>query len=146
MVAKRIVGFMDSARQIIFDTPGLSAQEVYRRASELAKRQGKNLSAAQNPQGSLVATLHKSHMQFGLKRQKIGRDYLFYPAKFALVSATPSVAAQAPDNDGCCMSLPSDVDKRLEALVSLGRFQSKGEAQQELITIGLDTLLAKLAS
>lgn len=146
MAAKRIVGFMDLARQILGQTPGLTAQEVYRRANELSKLQGKKLSAAKSPQGSLVATLHKSHVQFGLKRHKIGRDYLFYPANSQIDSQSSSFAPRSTSSDEDGLSLPPDVEKRLDALVDLGRFRDKEEAQRELITIGLDTLLARLAN
>lgn len=140
---KRIVGFMASARQIVQQTPGLTAQEVYKRANEMAKQRGTKLSAAKSPQGSLVATLHKHHAPYGLERRRVGRQYLYYIN--AASPASPPATGIAT-NSNVSLTLPEEVDKRLEALVSLGRFRDKQEAQRELISIGLQTLMAKLAS
>lgn len=144
MLVKRVVGFMQLARQIVSQTPGLTAQEVYKRANEMAKQQGRRLSAAKSPQGSLVATLHKHHPYYGLDRRKVGREFRYYPAgSNGSVELRPSTATSPTTS---CLGLPSEVDTRLEALVNLGRFRDKEEAQRELISIGLQTLMAKLAS
>ena len=144
MFPKRIVGFMELARQILNQTPGLRAQEVYKRANEMAKQQGRKLSASKSPQGSLVATLHKHHAHYGLKRERVGREYLYYPRDPGIAPASPAAAGIATSSNGCCLNLPAELHKRVEALVNLGRFRDEQEAQQELIAIGLQTLMARL--
>ena len=75
---KRITGFMPLARNIVLKFPGLKAQEVYQMV--MAEHPGEVLSASANPEGSLVATLHKHHRQYGLERRRdsTGR-YRYYP-------------------------------------------------------------------
>ena len=141
MLPRRVVGFMGLACQIVKQTPGLTAQEVYRRASDMAKHDNKRLSAAKSPQGSLVATLHKHYHAYGLQRKRVGREYQYYPAA---LPATTGGAAILATFDGR-IALPPESEKQVEALVNLGRFSNKEEAQRELIAIGLKTLLAKLA-
>ena len=77
---KRITGFMPLARQVVHDSPGLTAKEVYYQVARLAEAEGIPISAASNPQISLVATLAKAHKDFDLKREK-GRDgnWRYYP-------------------------------------------------------------------
>ena len=143
MLPKRITGFMDLAQQIVDQTPGLTAQEIYRRACEIAKPQNRKLSAAKSPQGSLVATLHKHYSHYGLTRKRVGREFQYFPVTSGN-SPPKTPATVAPDH--CCLTLPNELNNRLDALVSLGRFQNKCEAQRELVAIGLEVLLAKLAS
>ena len=144
MFPKRIIGFMGLARQVILQTPGLTAQEVYTKATEIAKLRNRRLSASGNPQNSLVATLHKHYSHYGLERREgIGREFRFYPEGSEMPPARTGVTSSP---NGCCLALPPELDKRLEALVNLGRFPDKHKAQQELIAMGLQTLMAKLAS
>lgn len=77
---KRVTGFMPFAKELVYECPGLTAQEIYSAAVEYFDDQGKPLSAAQNPETSLVCTLHKSYQDYGLMRVKTaGRNYRFYP-------------------------------------------------------------------
>jgi len=138
-VPKRIVGFMDLARRIVSQTPDLTAQEIYKRAKDVAEKQNKKISAAKSPQGSLVATLHKHHKQYGLERRRVGREFHYFVEGFR-----HSHAGSVTMSDNSCLVLSAEVNARVEALVSLGRFPNKEEAQRDLISIGLDTLLAKL--
>ena len=146
MFPRRIVGFMELARQIINKTPGLTAQEVYRRADEIARQEGRKLSAAKSPQGSLVATLHKHHAQYGLRREKDGRGYRYYPANLSFETPPSATIGPVATSNGCCLALPPELDKQLDALISLGRFNDRHEAQQALIAMGLQTMVAKLTS
>ena len=139
---RRVVGFMGLAREILTKTPGLTAQEVYRRANEIARQENRSLSAAMSPQGSLVATLHKHHESYGLERRQVGRQYRYFPAGSGMSRGGTGATVSTDD---CCLALPAEVDKGLEALVTLGRFSDKHDARQELIAIGLQTLMAKLA-
>lgn len=144
MVVKRVFGFMQIAKEIIIATPGLTAQEIYIKASDVARKQGRHLSAAKDPQGSLVATLHKHHPHYGLERRKIGREFRYYPVGSKEI--VPLGASANGNPAGGCLQLPDELEQRIDALVSLGRFRDKEEAQRELIGIGLATLMSKLAS
>ncbi len=76
---KRVTGFMPLAKWVVGETPGLTAKEVYDRVVQLSKDERIEISAASNPQASLVATLSKVHQDFGMERRR-GRDgkYRFY--------------------------------------------------------------------
>lgn len=140
---RRIVGFMALAREIVFQTPGLTAQEIYRQAADIAKLQSKVLSAAESPQASLVATLHKHHRKFGLERKKVGREYQYY----SVISELRDVADTNSDTLGKdWLALPEELEKWIDALVNLGRFPNRQTAQKELIAIGAQTLIAKIAN
>ena len=142
-MVKRVGGFMELARQIVRQTPGLTAQEVYKRANEVAKQRDKKLSAAKSPQASLVATLHKHYGQHGLERKLIGREFHYSPAD---VGASQGGMGINAGSGGCCRTLSSELDNRIDALVKLGRFPDKQTAERELVTIGIEALIAKLAS
>ena len=133
---------MKLARQIVTQTPGLTAQEVVERA----KRTGQVISAAKNPDASLVGTLHKVHKQFGMERRvdDSGR-FRYYPKGISQAAPTPSVKDSA-SNGGCCITLlPEDV-RRVRALVELGRYDSEHDAHRDLVKKGLEELLARLST
>ena len=77
---KRITGFMVFASELIADSPGLTAQEVFEAYDDYCAEEGIPMSAAADKKGSLVCTLHKCHKDFGLQRiKRQGRNYRFYP-------------------------------------------------------------------
>ena len=141
---KRVPGFMALARQIVTQTPGLTAQQVV----EIAKRTGKVLSAAANPDGSLVATLHKHHQQFGLERRGDAEGrFRYYPKGIAQVSPASILAVQdSPDNGGCCIYLSPEESRRLGALLELGIYTSEHDAHCDLVKKGLEAILSRLSA
>ncbi len=139
---KRVTGFMQLAKEVIIGSPGLTAQEVYQKVRNVAKTRGVALSAATNPESSLVATLHKHHRQYDLERSKQAGHYRFFPKQ---VTPTPHSPLQ-PVNDDCCLDLSLEDTKRIKALVELGRYANKHDAYRGLIKTGLDTLLSKLSA
>ncbi len=163
---KRITGFMALAKQIVRDEPGLTAQEIYSRADKYARQTNIRLSASSTPEASLVATLHKTHREHGLKRE-IGRDgKLRYfpegqgaadnPLPTAIDERPVSLVGQPPHdatdrhlnaaaNDGnCCIDLPSKDQAIVEALVGRGKYADLHEAHRSLVSKGLDALLSNL--
>ena len=145
MPPKRVGGFMRLARDIVDANPGLTAQEIYARADAIATQKGIRLSAARSAQGSLVATLHKHYTDYGLERKQRGRQFHYYLKGAAEGHGLPK-ASHASETGGCCLDLPEEDNRRLDALISLGRFKDKQEAQRELVALGLQSLLAKLTS
>ena len=73
---RRITGFMPLAKSIIAANPGLAAHEVVSMALGYSDEEGIPISAAANPRASLTATLHKSHEDYGLERER-GADGTF---------------------------------------------------------------------
>lgn len=139
---KRVPGFMALARQIVTQTPGLTAQEVV----EMAKRTGRVLSAAANPDGSLVATLHKHHSQFGLERRSDpGGRFRYYPKGIGQAPPTPTGQVSTA-NGGCCIGLSSEDLRRVRALVALGRYADEHDAHRDLVKKGLEEILSRLSA
>ena len=133
---------MALAQEIITQTPGLTAQEVV----EKAKRTGKVISAAANPDASLVGTLHKVHNSFGLERRidASGR-FRYYTKGISQTPPTPSVK-DSTSNGGCCITLSPEDVRRVRALVDLGRYDSEHDAHRDLVKKGLEELLARLST
>src|SRR3989442_14312930 len=71
---KRVRGFSQAAKTYVEQHPGKTAQEVVRYLLGTGAVQ----SAAQEPEGSLVATLHKHHVQVGLERRYDKGIYRYY--------------------------------------------------------------------
>ena len=160
---KRITGFMAFARDMINDTPGLTAQEVYSLAMQYSEEMGVRLSAAANPEASLVATLHKGHSDYGLERRR-GKDgkLRFYPEGQApgedlANQPLPRPAQQqsptvewhssqeiAPCKDGCCIELLSDDSMAIKLLVTRGLYPDEHAAHRDLVKKGLEVVFGKL--
>ena len=85
-MATKIRGFSADAKRLIEQHPGMTAQEIYRQL----RLQGKAQSAAQDPQGSLVATLHKYHRQLGVERRYERGVYHYYPKGYGGSQPPPS--------------------------------------------------------
>ncbi len=161
---KRITGFMAFARDMVHDTPGLTAQEVYSLAMKYSEEMGVRLSAAANPEASLVATLHKGHSDYGLERRR-GRDgkLRFYPEGKApyedppiysppgrSYSERPLIIDHEPsekdlDCEGrCCIELSFEDTKRIRALVDLGKYSNEHYAHSDLVKKGLEVVLGSI--
>ena len=85
-MTKKIRGFSANAKRFIEEHPGVTAQEIYRQL----RLQGKAPSAAQDPQGSLVATLHKYHRELGVERRYEGGAFHYYPKGYGGSQPPPS--------------------------------------------------------
>ena len=85
-MATKIRGFSADAQRLIEQHPGMTAQEIFRQL----RLEGKAGSAAQDPQGSLVATLHKHHRNLGVERRYEGGAYHFYPKGYGGSQPPPS--------------------------------------------------------
>ena len=170
---KRITGFMAFAKDLITDEPGLTAQEVYVQAARYSEDTGVSLSAAGNPQGSLVATLHKSHRDYGLERRpgRDGKNRFYLAGQESLVDPATS-RPSAPDGqnaehdpiemgasmqhqyngenhrwDGrCCIDIRPQDMSRIKALVALGLYPNEHQAHRELVEKGLEVVVAKLST
>lgn len=124
----RIPGFIRLARSIIQAEPGLTAQEIVFRALQSSETTGVPLSASKNPEGSLAATLHKVHGDYGLERRP-GEDgvYRYYSVTQG-ITADPreSVFSSGPVsfNDPELVKGPS-----VDALTSSSRDGYAGDSQ-----------------
>ena len=164
-IPKRVTGFMPLAKEVLDAEPGLTAQEIFPRVVQLAERRGIQISAASDPQASLVATLHKVYRDFGLVRvADKARRYRYYPEDQAphdttlvvprlhdIVKEQPQVmVVDPPKGDspstgpGCCIHLSTADSKRIRALVDLGRYSNEHEAHSDLVKKGLESFLSKL--
>jgi hypothetical protein len=125
-----IRGFMADARRYVQQNPGQTAQEIFR---EL-RRQGRAQSDAQDPQASLVATLHKYHTQVGLERRKEGGAYRYYPRGYgngapAPSGPTPTISAPGHGSVDIRVRVPSDVANFLDGMMAANEMlHDRGEA------------------
>lgn len=74
-MSRRVTGFSRTAKSYVEQHPGKTAQEIVRYLLGTGAVQ----SAALEPEGSLVATLHKHHIQLGLERRYDNGTYRYYP-------------------------------------------------------------------
>ena len=75
----RVSGFMNLARGVVANEPGLTAKEVYSKVARLAQAQGIPISAAPDPERSLTNTLNKYYEDFGMGRRRgMDRIYRYY--------------------------------------------------------------------
>ena len=156
---RRISGFMDIARETIHKKPGLTAKDVYLLAERSSEETGRPISAAANPEASLVATLHKYHREHGLER-RVGKGgvYRYYPkgqapiepwedtSKGSEVTIPPKTQEHHQQSvAGCCIELPSQDFERIKALVVLGKYANEHEAHSDLVKKGLDVILNEIS-
>jgi hypothetical protein len=139
---RRRTGFMNKAKAIVLQSAGLTAQEVYQRLAAT----GEVLSAAQDPQASLVAALHKYYSKHGLERRRDASGRYHYYAKgqsqpHASVETDPTNGC----NECCCITLSPDETKRIRALVDLGQYPNEHEAHRDLVKKGLAEILSRLS-
>jgi len=88
----KIRGFSAQARTYVEQHPGLTAKEIF----EALRREGKADSAARDPQGSLVATLHKYHREMGLTRVYDRGTYRYYSKGNGSGGSPPSPLVREP--------------------------------------------------
>ena len=91
-------GFLEQAVEEIKIRPGQSANEIVNRLLQ----GGMATSSAQNPVGSLVATLHKHYESKGIWREWQEGQYRFYPQP-----------VKVPSDERASRSSESDADWKL---------------------------------
>lgn len=143
--SRRGRGFMALATAILNTKPGLTASQVASAALMEARTRGITVSASDDPQGSLISTLHKRHSQFGLVRRLVDGEYRFYP-KDGGTTALPASSPGRATGDACCRNVSEEDSARIKALVQLGLYSDEDAASRSLVKLGLEALLAKLAS
>lgn len=138
---KKIKGFLREAVLEIQRQPGLTAQQIVGRLL----RSGRVQSAAQNPEGSLVATLHKHHRDHGVERRRNGGTYRFYPSNGG-TGLSPTVPTEVQRNSGSgdgdilvTLRLPRRVADILDVLVAAGTCRTRDEAANWLIEKGISS-------
>ena len=144
---RRIIGFMPSAARYIQDHPGLTAQEIVRKVIQATRTP---LSAASNPQESLVATLHQNHQSYDIVRS-MGQDrrYRFYPRNTTSSgnhppttgAPTPPRVEEPTDQEGCCIQLSQEDRQAIDALVVLGVYRDIHQAHQGLLGLGMEQVI-----
>lgn len=123
----RARGFLEWAEDYIGSNPGLTAQDIARKCLDL----GIVMSTAQNPEASLVATLHKHYTDRNIFRRKEFGAYRFYPSdtEIPIPDSMPVKASSdriTPDQLQRLISLADD-------LVDVGKFESQADALVWLI-------------
>ncbi len=161
MVAKKSRGFSASAQKLIIQQPGLTAKEIVTRLLT----SGEATSYAQNPVGSLIATLQKHYTDIGVDRRREGGIYRFYPNSItnaedhsgsnqpsqplSTVVSAPPQPPRPPSTDNQ-PGQPSGTDEievtvRLSRVivdiidnaVASGRYKQRNEAIQRLLQRGI---------
>ena len=137
---KKIRGFSSKAGPYIARHPGLTAQDIVRSLL----RSGEVQSAAENPEGSLVATLHKHHKEIGVERRRDGGVYRYYPNDDgAGLRANASLAQAGSDsqNDDVVVTvrLRRAVADIADVLVASGKCQTRSHAVTWLIERGISS-------
>ena len=125
----RARGFMAWAEDYIASHPGLTAQEIASWCLIL----GVVTSEAQNPEASLVATLHKHHSDEGrnIVRRRESGVYRFYPVDSQIEESQP-----APDTTATDKITPDQLHKLVavaDQLVEIGKFKKQADALVWLI-------------
>ena len=126
----KIRGFSAHAKRLIEQHPGMTAQEIYRQLD----LQGKAPSAAQNPQGSLVATLHKHHLALGVERRYDGGAFHYYPKGYGGRQPPPSgpVGTASRSDDGMVdvrVRLPKERADLLDGMIiANARLRNRSDA------------------
>jgi len=134
---RKIRGFSSKARPYIEGHPGMTAQQIVR--SLLAS--GEVQSAAENPEGSLVATLHKHHREIGVERRRDGGVYRYFPMGNGPGSGGPvrpvSLSSDSSDDVVVTVRLRRPVADVADVLVASGKCRTRGEAVGWLIEKGI---------
>lgn len=110
-------GFLEEAVKEIRTRPGQSANEIATRLLD----DGRATSTAENPIGSLVATLHKHHAGKSVRREWQAGQYRYYPqsdSKTAGTGESPILGESYP-SDEFVNSLPKDCIDYIHALLVL---------------------------
>jgi len=140
-MARRITGFSREAGTYIERHPGKTAQDIVRSLLQSGSVQ----SAADNPEGSLVATLHKHHKQIGVERRWDSGVYRYYPknGQSPPLPPPPKISVDdQPEGDKVLVKLwlPQAVTDVADTLVASGVCENRGEAVSWLIGRGISAI------
>lgn len=120
-------GFLEWAEDYIDSNPGRTAQHIVH--TGLAS--GAVASDAGNPQGSLVATLHKHHADHGrIVRHwdQIDRVYRFYPAGARTRVYAKPASPEPPTPAAAPAVTIGQLRNVADTLVHLGKFPNQADA------------------
>ena len=134
----RAHGFLEEAVKEIIARPGQTANEIAKRLLE----DGRAKSMAENPIGSLVATLHKHHAAKSISREWRKGQFRYYPAGALEDSETDSLLKFG---DGEAVEepvgwLPKDCLDFVDALLELSQFSNRQDAVIWLIRKGKESV------
>ncbi len=137
---KKIRGFSSKAGPYIERHPGMTAQDIVRSLL----RSGEVQSAAENPEGSLVATLHKHHKAIGVERRKDGGVYRYYPQGNGAgphgTAPLPQAGSDSRNEDVVVtVRLRRSVADIADVLVASGKCQTRSEAVTWLVEKGISS-------
>ena len=137
---RRIRGFSHAAGQYIETHPGKTAQEVV----DYLLKSGEARSAAQDPRGSLVATLHKHHRQIGVDRRRANGVYRYYPRNSENPPPPPpsTVASTEPEGDevSVILRVPRSTADVMDTLIASGICKNRIEAAAWLVNKGISAI------
>ena len=131
-------GFLEEAVTEIYARPGQSANEIARRLLD----EGRATSTAENPIGSLVATLHKHHFGKSVRREWREGQYRYYPRpepQADEANALQSLKESSVHNE-LEGFLPKDCLEDIDALVRLPQFNSRHDVMLWLIRKGMESI------
>ena len=134
----KIRGFSSKVRPYVERHPGMTAQQIVRSLLE----SGEARSAAENPEGSLVATLHKHHREIGVERRRDGGVYRYYLKSDVSGSYAPPVKPSADhesDDIMVTVRLPRAAVDIADVLVASGKCQTRSQAVSWLIEKGISS-------
>ena len=141
MCPKRKGGFLKEAKELIQKEPGLTADEVVRKLLS----SGRASSAAQNPVGSLTATIQKHYMDIGVNRRKVGSIYRFYANGMTVTEdlGSNNLPRQplGTDEVEITLRLPIWIIGLADNQVNSGVASSRGQAISRLVEKGLNASL-----
>ncbi len=137
---RKIRGFSSKAGPYIEGHPGMTAQEIVRSLL----RSGEVQSAAENPEGSLVATLHKHHREIGVERRRHGGVYRYYPKGNGARSDAPAHPVKTnsdseSDEVVVTVRLRRSAADVADVLVASGKCRTRSEAVSWLIEKGISS-------
>ena len=140
-MAQRITGFSRAAKVYVERNPGRTAKEVV----DYVLRSGEASSAAQDPRGSLVATLHKHHRQLGLDRRQVNGSYRYYPRNGLTPASPPPPVAMVrsqPDGDAISVTLrvARSVSDVMDTLIAIGTCKTRADAALWLMNKGISAM------
>ena len=131
-------GFLEEAVKEITARPGQTANEIARRLLD----DGRATSTAENPTGSLVATLHKHHAGKTVTREWQAGQYRYYPEPrpaTAGINESEKTSNSYPSDD-YAKWLPNDCIAYIDALAVLPQFNSRHDVVLWLIRKGMESV------
>ena len=133
----RVRGFLDEAVKEIRNRPGQTAGEIVDRLLV----EGRVVSKAQDPKGSLVATLAKHHAEKPIYRQRIDGKYRYYPVLDPEAEQTdvPVTVNDISPSDVLTIEVPKECRAAIDAIAVLLPLESRAEAAIWLIRKGIES-------